>query len=95
MLWKALRGRRLEGLKFRRQHPLGPYILDFYCPDVGLAVELDGETHDDPVRRARDRARDQWLREQQIRVLRISAMDVLDPHGSEVWLSRIAVAARG
>jgi very-short-patch-repair endonuclease len=44
-LWVALRGRAADGLRFRRQHPLGPYILDFYCDVAKLAVEVDGEGH--------------------------------------------------
>ncbi len=45
MLWINLSRRRLDGLHFRRQHPLGPYILDFYCAEARLAVEVDGESH--------------------------------------------------
>jgi very-short-patch-repair endonuclease len=45
MLWTLLRDRRLAGLKFRRQQPLGPFIVDFFCPEVGLVVEVDGESH--------------------------------------------------
>jgi len=44
-LWKTLRGRQISGLKFRRQHSIGSYILDFYCPEIKLAIELDGEVH--------------------------------------------------
>jgi very-short-patch-repair endonuclease len=46
-LWGWLRGRRVRGAKFRRQHPIGPFIADFYCAEVGLVVELDGGMHDD------------------------------------------------
>ena len=44
-LWKMLKGKQIAGLKFRRQHSVGPYILDFYCPQIKLALELDGEVH--------------------------------------------------
>ena len=44
-LWRALKGRQVYGLKFRRQHSVGPYILDFYCSELKLAIELDGESH--------------------------------------------------
>lgn len=44
-LWRALKGRQVYGLKFRWQHSVGPYILDFYCPELKLAIELDGESH--------------------------------------------------
>jgi very-short-patch-repair endonuclease len=49
ILWKRLRDRRLSGLKFRRQHPLGTYIVDFYCPAQRLAVEIDGGVHQSQV----------------------------------------------
>jgi very-short-patch-repair endonuclease len=45
LLWSALRGRKLGGLKFRRQHPIEPYVADFYCSEANLIVELDGESH--------------------------------------------------
>ncbi len=67
-LWRHLRDRRLGGFKFRRQHPLGPYVLDFYCEDQGLVVELDGRQHAD--RAAQDAARTAWLQARGHRVLR-------------------------
>ncbi len=45
ILWRMLKGKQRAGLKFRRQHSVGPYILDFYCPQIKLAIELDGEVH--------------------------------------------------
>jgi very-short-patch-repair endonuclease len=45
-LWKLLSGKKCGGLKFRRQHSVGPYILDFYCPEAKLAIEVDGNAHD-------------------------------------------------
>ena len=65
-LWNLLRDRRLEGLKFRRQVPIGPYIADFLCFERRLIVEADGPFHDPE----RDAVRDAWLREQRFRVLR-------------------------
>ncbi|NJC42714.1 very-short-patch-repair endonuclease [Brevundimonas alba] len=76
LLWARLRGQRLAGLRFRRQHPVGPYILDFYCVAVRLAVEVDGRVHDDPDRQAHDERRTNWLNGQGIQVLRIAAMSV-------------------
>jgi very-short-patch-repair endonuclease len=58
-LWRLLRDRRLQGVKFRRQVPVGPYIVDFLCIDRKLVVELDGSQHADSVR---DIRRDAWLR---------------------------------
>jgi len=77
ILWQALRGRQLEGLKFRRQHPAGPYGLDFYCAAAQLAVEIDGQSHGDPDQRTHDAIRDSWLARRGIRVLRIPASVIL------------------
>ena len=75
-LWRALRSRGVGGLRFRRQHPIGPWIVDFYCAEVGLAVEVDGESHamGDP---GRDTRRDADLDRRGVRVLRVAACDVL------------------
>jgi very-short-patch-repair endonuclease len=76
LLWRALRSRP-EGLKFRRQHPLGSYVLDFFCRDARVAIEIDGEAHNRGDRPQRDRARDEALRLQGIHTLRINAAAVL------------------
>ena len=81
-LWAALRGRRLKGLRFRRQHPIGPYILDFYCDERRLAVEVDGQMHDQPDALRHDVRRDEWLAAKGIRVHRIGASDVLGDLGT-------------
>ena len=70
LMWSLLRDRRLAGFKFRRQHPVEPYILDFYCHEARLAVELDGGQHNEPDERARDARRTAFLEDQGIRVLR-------------------------
>jgi len=77
LLWRQLRGRRLEGLRFRRQHPIGPFILDFYCAEAKLAVEVDGASHYVGDRQERDAYRDRWLAESGIRTLRLPARYVL------------------
>ena len=69
-MWCHLRARRLGGFKFRRQHPCGPYILDFYCPSRRLAVELDGGQHFSPTAQDYDRRRTAFLRREGISVLR-------------------------
>ena len=69
-LWRALRGGRFAGFKFRRQHTVGAYILDFYCPLARLAVELDGFQHGLPEGRLRDAARDLFLKSKQVHLLR-------------------------
>lgn len=68
LLWKLLRNRRVAGAKFRRQHAVGRYILDFYCAEKQLAIELDGGQHAE--QNAYDSRRDAYLNEQGIRVLR-------------------------
>jgi len=77
LLWQALRRRGLVGLRFRKQHPIGPYILDFYCDELRLAVEIDGQSHDHPDRIAHDRRRTAWLNRQGVQVIRFAARDVL------------------
>jgi very-short-patch-repair endonuclease len=74
-LWDTLRDRRLGGLKFRRQVPIGPYVADFACLRHRLIVEADGPFHD-PIRDAR---RDSWLQGQGFRVLRFSNREVDAP----------------
>jgi very-short-patch-repair endonuclease len=75
-LWLALR-RNETGLRFRRQHAAGPYVLDFYCAPAMLAIEVDGEAHARGDRPGRDAARDAWLAEQGVGVLRYPAGEVL------------------
>ena len=75
LLWRLLRS--VEGVKLRRQHPLGLYVLDFYCADARIAFEIHGMVHDMDDRPDRDERRDMWLRDQGIEVVRIPASDVL------------------
>ena len=80
LLWQVLRTRP-AGLKFRRQHPLGPYVADFYCPSRKLIVEVDGAGHDSAEAARRDAGRSAWLRQQGFRLICYLAADVLrDPH---------------
>lgn len=69
-LWLALQKRQLQGRKFRRQHSVGPYILDFYCSTEKLAIELDGQVHRVVVRANYDYQREQYLNALGIRVIR-------------------------
>lgn len=71
ILWKLLSGRKCGGLKFRRQHSAGPYILDFYCPEAKLAIELDGDVHIYPLRNEYDVVREAYLESKSIKILRI------------------------
>ena len=91
MLWRGLRGRSVNGLKFRRQHPLHGVVLDFYCPEVGLCVELDGAVHDSEAARERDEARSAYLQARGVRVIRFRNDEVL--HDLPSVLRQIARAA--
>ena len=76
-LWDLLRDRRLSGFKFRRQHVIGPFVVDYFCPASNLVIELDGRSHDD--RFEEDRRRQEYLeREADVRIFRIANDDVLD-----------------
>ena len=77
-MWYLLRERRFCGFKFRRQYPLGGYILDFYCPAVKLAIELDGGGHNADEQRCYDRERTRILEGTGIRVVRFWNHDVLN-----------------
>ena len=81
LLWQRLRGAPL-GLSFRKQHPIDPYVVDFYCSASRLVIEIDGEAHNRGTRPEQDEDRDAFLRERGFHVLRIAAQDVLhDPDG--------------
>jgi very-short-patch-repair endonuclease len=73
-LWALLRGSP-GGVKFRRQHPIGPYTADFYCPAAKLVIEVDGQIHNFTIRR--DEARDMYMRNMGLEILRIPAADVM------------------
>jgi very-short-patch-repair endonuclease len=77
-LWSALRDSRLHGIKFRRQHPFGPYVLDFFCVKAQLAVELDGGIHDRPEQRDYDSERTAYLETNGLRVLRFRNEEIAD-----------------
>jgi adenine-specific DNA-methyltransferase len=70
LLWSWLRDRRFADYKFRRQHCLGPYILDFFCLEAHLDIELDGSQHGFPEERRLDATRDAWLEAHGVKVLR-------------------------
>ncbi len=78
VLWKSLQRKQLEGRKFRRQHSVGNYILDFYCYSENLAVELDGPYHFSAKKQAKDKARDEYLNSVGITVLRFENSEVFE-----------------
>ena len=94
LLWKALKVRRQGGLHFRRQHPLGPYVLDFYFSQARLGVEVDGYSHGAADRPERDAARDEWLLEQGVETLRLRAGLVLEDLDAALSMIRTAARAR-
>ncbi len=77
-LWRSLKGSKLDGRKFRRQHSVGNYILDFYCPEERLAVELDGQVHRNEQAEAYDAARRDFLARHRIKVIRFENFLVFD-----------------
>ena len=91
-LWVRLRYRSDNALFFRKQHPIGLYILDFYCPKAKLCVEVDGMEHTFDKNRARDAIRDEWLTEQGIYTHRIVARDLLaDPDATAQGVMDLAL----
>jgi len=92
LLWLRLKSRKAEGLVFRNQHPLGRYILDFYCSKAKLCVEIDGEVHLRADKAQRDTVRDAWIEEQGVVVYRINADDLLaNPDGAAEAVVSIAL----
>ena len=81
VLWWLVRSRQM-GVKFRRQHPIDPYVLDFYCYELRLAVEVDGGQHVSTAGRARDARRTAALAARGIQVLRFSNLEVLQETGA-------------
>ncbi len=78
LLWLRLKNRQVHGRRFRRQHGIGPFVVDFYCPLERLAIELDGSVHNNAIASANDQARQAWLYAQGIRVIRFDNQAILD-----------------
>ncbi len=75
-LWEALKGNKLNGAKFRRQHPISQFIVDFYCHKYRLVIELDGSIHDLEDQKERDEGREAMLKDLGLTVIRFSNMEV-------------------
>ena len=75
LLWLALRNGQIGGMRFRRQHPIGPYVVDFYCHGAKLVVEVDGMSHDDKA--VADTEKAKHIQSQGLRVLRVTNDDVM------------------
>jgi very-short-patch-repair endonuclease len=92
-LWCELRNRGLDGLRFRRQQPIGPYIVDFFCPAAKLIVEVDGEQHALGAHPAADMQRDAWLEAEGYTVVRFWTNEVM--HELDAVCAAILAASRG
>jgi len=89
-LWQHLRRRQINGYRFRRQHPIGRFIVDFYCAKAKLAIEVDGPVHNEPGHKEYDQERQAYLESLGLRVLRITNEEVLN--GLDAVLNEIRVA---
>jgi very-short-patch-repair endonuclease len=88
ILWARLRRNAMDGHRFRRQHPIGPYIADFVCLPIRLVVEVDGATHSSDDERKHDARRDAWLRHRGFRMLRFGNREIygnLDGVLDTIW----------
>jgi very-short-patch-repair endonuclease len=83
-LWFFLRDKRFGGLRWRRQQPIGPYVVDFFCPSERLIVELDGGQHGDERVKAYDDDRTRWLQARGYRVIRLWNVDFLEDPATAV-----------
>lgn len=92
-LWSRIRGKQL-GFLFRRQYPIGDFVLDFYCPEVKLCIEVDGPHHADRVQQ--DGARDEYLETKGILTIRIPSRDLFDHEYPilDKWLTLIERTCR-
>ena len=91
ILWTRLKRRQVDGFQFRRQLPLGPYVVDFACPAARLVVEVDGETHSSDAERAHDARRTSFLESEGWRVLRVWNHEVLENEERVVEAIRLAL----
>ncbi len=78
ILWYWLRGKNLKGYKFRRQYSVGNYVMDFYCPKLRLGIEIDGDSHFRPKAVLYDQIREQFLAQQNIKVLRFTNTEIAE-----------------
>ncbi|HEX2511827.1 MAG TPA: DUF559 domain-containing protein [Xanthobacteraceae bacterium] len=90
-LWRALRRNQLNGMNFRRQHPIGPYTLDFYCPKIRLGIEIDGGQHNSHVEIRKDKEGSKWLASNGVSVIRFWNNDALgNTEGVLAEITRVA-----
>mgnify|MGYP001282072607 FL=1 len=77
-LWARLKAKQLNGLQFRRQHPIGPYIVDFYCAALKLAIEIDGDSHGSEEALRRDEKRSAFIASKGVRIIRFWNSDIYE-----------------
>jgi very-short-patch-repair endonuclease len=82
IFWRHVRNKKLNGLKFRRQHSIGNYIVDFYCDSAKLVIEIDGEIHDTESQNKKDGIRDENLKNMGFTILRFKNEDIKQSIGS-------------
>lgn len=96
LLWRHLQRSKLQGRRFRRQHSVGPYVLDFYCPSERLAIALDGAVHDQELANRRDVLRTTYLAATGVRVIRFENEAVVrNPEGVLASITRCFGAPHG
>lgn len=78
LLWKRLKGRQLNGLKFRRQYGIGKYVVDFYCPEKKLAIEIDGDSHYNEQAERSDIDRDSYLESLGVKIIRFTNKEAMN-----------------
>lgn len=93
LLWYELRDLKSQGIKFRRQCPIGPYIVDFFCPAALLVVEVDGDSHEREEGKRHDANRDAYLRSLGYEVLRVDEPDVIHSAWHVAQMAKNKVAA--
>ena len=93
ILWRLIKGNRLNGYKFRRQYGVGPFVMDFYCPEARLGIELDGASHFEPGAQEYDRRREAYIEAHGITIIRFLNADVR--HAPEWVLERILEVLSG
>lgn len=91
-LWAHIRRRHIGGHRFRRQYGIGPFVVDFYCPEARLVIEVDGPSHYEPGEPERDRCRQEYLEKLGLRVVRFTNTEVLE--GTEGVVEAITKALR-
>ena len=93
MLWQYLRGRKVLNKKCRRQHGIGSFIADFYCPEILLVIEVDGDSHFEEIAIIRDQKRDDYIKKLGITILRFTNNDIY--HALESVLEKIEITIKG